>query len=47
MRKILRKYKWLHYLGVHNKDCMRKIFTERNAHLCLRTGNIYKFKIWV
>ena len=44
MRKILRKYKWLHYLGIHNKECLRQVFTEKNKWLCLRTGNMFKYK---
>ena len=44
IRNILRTYKFLHYLGFHNKDCMRRIFTTKNKYLCLRTGNIYKHK---
>ena len=39
MRKILRKFKFLHYLGFHNKDCKRRLFTTKNKYLCIRTGN--------
>jgi hypothetical protein len=42
MRKILRKFKFLHYLGMHNKDCRRQVFTEKNTYICLRTGNKHK-----
>lgn len=38
IKRILRKYKLLHYLGFHNEDCKRRIFTTKNKHLCLRTG---------
>ena len=41
-RKLLRKYKFLHYLGLHNKDCKRRIFTIKNKYICLRTGNKIK-----
>lgn len=41
-RKILRKYKFLHYLGFHNKDCGRRIYTTDREYLCLRTGKKYK-----
>ncbi len=37
-RKILRKYKFLHYVGFHNKDCKRRLFTTKKNHICLRTG---------
>ena len=39
IKKLLRKFKILHYFGCHNKDCKRKIFTKNNKYLCLRTGN--------
>ena len=38
IRKLLRKYKFLHYLGLHNKDCKRRLFTTPKDHICLRTG---------
>lgn len=38
LRKLLRKYKFLHYLGLHNKDCKRRLFTTKNKCICLRTG---------
>ena len=41
-RKLLRKYKFLHHLGFHNKDCKRRIFTTKNKSICLRTGNKIK-----
>lgn len=44
MRRILRKYKWLHYFGIHNADCMRQVFTEKDKWLCLITGKIFKYK---
>ena len=45
MRKILRKYKFLHYLGLHNKYCKRRIFTTKNDYLCIRTGKKCKIKL--
>ena len=46
IRELLRKYKFLHYCGFHNKDCRRKIFTKERDYLCLRTGKIHKkFKL--
>ena len=39
IRKLLRKYKFLHYLGFHNKDCKRRLFTTSKDHICIRTGN--------
>ena len=42
MRKILKMFKFLHYLNIHNKDCRRPVYTEENTYLCLRTGNTYK-----
>ena len=44
IRKLLRKFKFLHYLGLHNKDCKRRLFTTSKDHICLRTGN--KIKLW-
>ena len=38
IKKLLRQFKFLHYLGLHNKDCKRRIFTTKDKHLCLRTG---------
>jgi len=47
MQKILRRFKFLHYLGVHNKDCRRKVFTKKNTYICLRTGNKHKkLRLW-
>ena len=46
IRNLLRKYKFLHYLGLHNKDCKRRLFTTKDAYICLRTGNTTKkFKL--
>ena len=42
MKKILKKFKFLHYLGFHNKDCRRRIYTKENTYICLRTGNKHK-----
>ena len=43
VRKLLRKYKFLHYIGFHNKDCRRKLYnTTENYYLCLRTGTAHK-----
>ena len=38
IRKLLRKFKFLHYLGLHNKDCKRRLFTTPKDYICLRTG---------
>ena len=38
-RKLLRNYRFLHYLGAHNKDCKRRVFTTEKDYICLRTGN--------
>ena len=38
IKKLLRKYKFLHYLGLPNKDCKRRLFTTPKDHICLRTG---------
>ena len=38
INKLLRKYKFLHYLGLHNKECKRRLFTTKNKYICLRTG---------
>ena len=47
IKKLLRKYKFLHYLGIHNKDCRRRLFTTKDKYICLRTGKIHKkFKLW-
>ena len=27
IKQLLRKYKFLHYIGLHNKDCKRRLFT--------------------
>ena len=46
LNKMLRKYKFLHYLGLHNNECKRRVFTTERTYLCLRTGKIYKkFKL--
>lgn len=42
IKYVLKKYKFLHYLGFHNKDCKRRLFTTKNKYICLRTGNIHK-----
>ena len=36
------KYKFLHYLGLHNSDCKRRLFTTKDKYICLRTGNKIK-----
>lgn len=38
IKKILRKFKFLHYLGFHNKECRRRVYTTEKDYLCLRTG---------
>ena len=46
IKKLLRKYKFLHYLGFHNNACRRRLFTTKDKYICLRTGNTHKkFKI--
>ena len=42
IRKILRKYKILHHLGLHNKDCRRRLYNTKEDYVCLRTGNSHK-----
>ena len=42
LKRILRKYKFLHYLGIHNEDCRRRIYTTKYDYLCLITGKTYK-----
>lgn len=46
IKKLLRKFKFLHYLGLHNNDCRRRLFTTEDEYICLRTGNTHKkFKL--
>ena len=42
LRKLLRNYKFLHYLGFHNEDCRRRVYTTEQEYLCLRTGTTHK-----
>ena len=42
IKRLLRKYKVLHYLGFHNKDCRRRVYTTEEDYLCLRTGTTHK-----
>lgn len=42
MKKLLKTFKFLHYIGFHNKDCRRRDFTTKNKYICLRTGNLHK-----
>ena len=42
IRYLLKKYKFLHYCNIHNKDCRRRLFTTKNMYICLRTGNTHK-----
>lgn len=42
IKKLLRKYKFLHYLGLHNEDCSRRLYTTDKDCICLRTGNTHK-----
>jgi hypothetical protein len=42
IKKLLKKYKFLHYLGLHNKDCSRRIFTTKDKCICLITGTTHK-----
>ena len=42
--KILRKYRCLHRLGFHNKDCSRRLFTTKNKYICIVTGTTHTKK---
>jgi hypothetical protein len=42
IRKILRKFKFLHYLGFHNEDCERRMYDTTKDYMCIRTGNTHK-----
>jgi hypothetical protein len=42
IRYVLKRYKFLHYCNIHNKDCRRRVFTEENTYICLITGNTHK-----
>ena len=42
IKKLLKNYKFLHYIGLHNKDCKRRLFTTKNKYICLRTGEKIK-----
>jgi hypothetical protein len=42
IRYVLKKYKFLHYCNIHNKDCRRRLFTKENTYICLITGNTHK-----
>ena len=43
---LLKRFKFLHYCGIHNEDWRRRIYTTKNKYLCLRTGNTHKkFKL--
>jgi len=41
-KRLLRQYKLLHYLGFHNDDCRRRIYTTKKDYLCLRIGTTHK-----
>ena len=41
-RKLLRKYKILHYLGLHDRNCRRRLYTTKEKYLCIRTGKSFK-----
>ena len=47
IRYVLKKYKFLHYCNIHNKDCRRRIYLHKeNTYICLITGNTHKkFKL--
>ena len=40
--KLLKRFKWIHYLNFHNDDCRRRVFTTKRDYLCLITGNTHK-----
>ena len=42
LNRMLRKYRFLHYLGLHNKDCRRRLFTTKNKYICIVTGNTHR-----
>lgn len=42
LKKILRKYRFLHYLGLHNKDCSRRVYTTNRDYICIVTGKKHK-----
>jgi hypothetical protein len=42
INKIIDRFKFLHYIGFHNKNCRRRVFTTKNDYICIKTGNIYK-----
>ena len=42
IRKLLRNYKFLHYIGFHNSECRRRLFTTEDKYICLRTGTTHK-----
>ena len=45
MKNIKQKIKQLkHLVGLHNKRCKRRFFTEKNTYICLITGNKFKRK---
>lgn len=41
-KKLLRKYKLLHYLGFHNEDCRRRMYNTEQDYMCIRTGTTHK-----
>ena len=34
--------KILHYLGIHNHKCERRIFTTKNTYICMVTGKKHR-----
>jgi|10_taG_2_1085330.scaffolds.fasta_scaffold03242_5 hypothetical protein len=42
INKIIDRFKFLHYIGIHNKNCRRRVFTTKNDYICIRTGNTHK-----
>ena len=42
IRYVLKRFKFLHHCGFHNKDCRRRVYTTEQDYLCLRTGNTHK-----
>ena len=39
---LLKRFKFLHYCGLHNEDCRRRIYTTKKDYLCLITGKAHK-----
>jgi len=40
--KLLKRIKLMHRLGLHNKECRRRLYTTEQDYICLITGNTHK-----